>query len=345
MSSRLTLPELLIFNDELAGLVRAGVPLPAGLQRLSRDLPGRIASLSDQLQNALARGETLADALRSTGAALPPAYSRLVRIGEQTGTLSTALESLSSAARNLQDLRRSLGRALWYPLIVVAYAYLLIVLFFSQGWQRYRDLSRDLHSVPSPRIALIDHLAETVSTWAWIPPAVLVLALLVTAVFRSPDILSFAGGIWIPGTRPLRRQWRSIQFTRLLAALIRLDLPLPQALASAAELTGDPPLRREAEHMAASLNAGSHLDLSPRRTSIPGLVKWWLAQSAPAAPLADGLDQVADGLQNAALLRAERLRLYFPILATLLIGGGAVLLYALLMMTVINDLWEGLLKL
>lgn len=346
MPGSLTLQELLIFNDELAGLVRTGVPLPQGLQRFAADFPGRLGDLGTRIQERVATGKTLGDALEEEGKNLPRAYHQIVRIAELTGTLSTALESISAASRNLRDLQRGMGRAMWYPLLVSIYAYGMIVLSLSYGWERYRLLISDLGATSTDRYRWIDWLANHLWYWGWVPPAIVVLAVVRSWFNRSGDLLTLTGGVWVPGTRRLQRGWRQVQFTQMLAALIRFGVPLATAIDRAADLVGDPRMQTEATQLTAALRSGDPGSVKKKSTRgrIPGLVKWWLFQESTTAGLAEGLDRVAEGLQQHLMLTADRMRFLFPILATVFIGGGTVLAYGWLMASSLTDLWEGLLK-
>ena len=59
----MTLDDLIALNDEIAALVRAGVPLEAGLAELGGDLPGRLGQFATVLAQRTARGESLAQAI------------------------------------------------------------------------------------------------------------------------------------------------------------------------------------------------------------------------------------------------------------------------------------------
>ena len=75
----ITLDQLVALNDEIAALVRAGVPLDRGLRSLGEDLPGRLGRFARQLSERIARGESLTDALAeptSTLAATLPGGDR-----------------------------------------------------------------------------------------------------------------------------------------------------------------------------------------------------------------------------------------------------------------------------
>ena len=123
----ITLDQLLALNDEIAALVRAGIPLERGLQVAGRDLRGRLGRLASALGQRLSRGESLSDALRGEERAVPPLYRAVVEAGARSGRLTVALEGLAEYVRGYSEARTAIGLALWYPLLVLALAYGLFV--------------------------------------------------------------------------------------------------------------------------------------------------------------------------------------------------------------------------
>ena len=62
----MTLEDVIALNDEIAALVRAGVPLETGLAQLQGDLPRGLRQVTAMLAERTARGESLAEAIRTT---------------------------------------------------------------------------------------------------------------------------------------------------------------------------------------------------------------------------------------------------------------------------------------
>ncbi len=59
----ITIDQLLALNDEIAALVRAGVPLERGLVVTGRDLRGRLGGSRRPWRGGSAAGESLSEAL------------------------------------------------------------------------------------------------------------------------------------------------------------------------------------------------------------------------------------------------------------------------------------------
>src|SRR5688500_16429760 len=124
-----SLEQLIAVNDEVAALVRSGVPLELGLRQAAGDLPGRLRRISSDLAAALNRGDSLPEALDRCGHQFPPVYRAIVEAGLRGRNLPRALEAVTGFAKSSLELRRQLSLALVYPLIVIGVAYALFVAF------------------------------------------------------------------------------------------------------------------------------------------------------------------------------------------------------------------------
>ncbi len=113
-----TLEQLIALNDEIAALVRAGVPLEHGLGRLADDLPGRLGQLSARIAERLERGEPLDKVFADPDMRIPPVYRAVVEAGMRTGRLPAALESVARSTRWLSECRRMVAGAFVYPLVL-----------------------------------------------------------------------------------------------------------------------------------------------------------------------------------------------------------------------------------
>ena len=95
----ITLEQLAALNDEMAALVRSGVPLEQGLGALGGELPGQPGKLAQLLASRMDAGESLSRILADEDQRFPPVWRAVVEAGIRSGHLAAALEALSSTAR------------------------------------------------------------------------------------------------------------------------------------------------------------------------------------------------------------------------------------------------------
>lgn len=252
---------------------------PAGmlifhLQALAEEWPqrpGRAALRS--LVQRLERGEVPDEAWRATQPGLPHELSRLITLGLHTGALETLMFDYLEQLRRKNDLRRLLLLSLSYPLglLVVMGGVLLLVL---------QNLVPMFHSLFEEFGLQLPWLTEVclglsagLRTWGTTIAGVLLAGLL-----GGWCVLRGFGGRGA-GQRLWRRipllgqglRWVSLaNFCQLLATLVELEVPLPQALREAAGVTDDHGLAVDAVRLAAAIEQGvaPHEAVRPARDGL-----------------------------------------------------------------------------
>ncbi len=328
----ISIDELIALNDEIAALVRAGVPLDRGLRGLGADLPGRLGRFAGQLAEQISRGESLTDTLAEPAAGLPRLYRAVVEAGIAAGRLPSALESLAGSLRRLAQTRRSVALSLTYPLLLFLLAWGLFA--FSTATLApdvYRSF-RDLHIPGSEWFRPAARLGAT--AWIWGPLGPLVLLGLAGVWWMGSKAAAAAQGTratwvfgWIPGMGRLLRLSRTAVFVEILKLLVENRLPLDQAAPLAAEAAGDAALGEAAQEFAAAIRRGEP-GLADDLPGLPPLLGWLIAGGQRNDTLLPALRHAADAYQRRAQYQADLLRTMLPIVVTCSLGAAIVLCYA-----------------
>jgi general secretion pathway protein F len=325
---------LIALNDEILALVRAGVPLDAGLRRLARDMAGRTGRIAGRLGEELRQGKSFSEALESSGAQFPPIYRAVVEAGIQSGRLAAALETVARSTRRLAEARRTIVASLIYPLFVFLIAWQLFAFFMTKIAGALLRFFEDA-SLPAARfLESILPLGDYVHIWG---PGVQIVAVLgfVWWVYYSNEasLLQPASAArlfgWLPWLGPMVRSYRQGAFAEMLCILVEHDLPLPKAIRLAAESTGTKKTRRGAEQIASAIERGEKLGGSAGRT--PGfspILEWLLRSGHDMGTLRSALRHAADVYQRRAQRLATSAQLYMAPLMTLMIGGTVTAAYA-----------------
>lgn len=329
-----TVDELLSLNDEIAALVRAGVPLEQGLADLGRDLPGPAGRAAADLAERLARGDTLEQALAASQGGLPPLYLSIVTAGLKTGRLAAALEGLTAAARRIAELRQATATALIYPMLVFLLGwglFLGFVLFFAPT---VLPSFRDFEAPSAGVIAWFADLGDTWGRWGLLVPIAVLLAVGIWC-WRSRQAVSLGSGRWlgwIPGAGDLLRLCHWAAFADILALLIDERVALPEALRLAAAASGSRFIAGDAEALAGLVERGAQpREYIDRAGRFPPLVAWFLSSGAERGVLVSALRHAAASYHERARQRAEAVQTFLPVGLTLAIGGSTALAYALVM--------------
>lgn len=340
----ITVDQLGALNDEIAALIRAGVPLERGLVVASRDLRGRLGQVAKALSERLARGESLSQALEGEGRSIPPLYRAVVEAGAQAGRLPIALEGMAKYVRGYADARSAIGLALWYPILVVALAYSLFIGMSYLVFDRIAGTADILGVHAASPFQWLTGVGHSVAYW-W-PVGPIMLFLLFIAWIRSGLASRFQAGSWswlwlFPWMRSLLASYETANFSELLGLLLEHRVPYPSALVLAAESTGDARLCRGARQLAEGLARGEPaakaLGEVDRRAFLP-MMRWVLATGQDQGSLVAALRNLAEVYRNRAKYQAEKLSVFLPTILMVVIGATATLIYGLALFVPLSNM-------
>jgi type II secretory pathway component PulF len=336
------LEDLIALNQEIAALVKAGVPLEFGLRGLAGLKTSRLAQLSDRLADRLASGRSLPDAMAEEGPVISPIYTAVMEAGLASGKLPQALESSAASGKVLLDVRKRVCLALVYPVLCLIFAYLLFCLFVTVVASHLIGIL-SLYPQSWP-VHLVRVLHQNQRYFTQVIPVSLLVFVAATFVLRKgPNeglwrwITSFR---WLIGPS---LNWA--QFTELLALQVEQDCPLARAFVFAADATDDRCWQREARLVSEDLIRGTTLAVAlGQANSMPPLVRWMLASGESQGTLALTLRQLSEIYRRRTLRRVAILKTWLPVAITICFTGGIGLIYGLAFFLPLRAFLEGLMR-
>ena len=299
-SSALTsvaLDDLIALTEEMAALVRAGVPLEAGLAHVASDLAHRRGKIAADIANRMHGGESLIHILKSSPESFPPAYTAVVEAGMRSGRLPAALEGLANTSRRAAELQRLTRAAIIYPLTIAFLAFGLfissIVWFQPQITQMYQAM----HAPLSEFNLKLAEAGRYAYLWApWVP----LIALIVIGIWWYRSTRAIAVNLRVIRMTPagrLMHYGRLATFSDMLALLVESGAALGQSVVLAAEASGDEQLRQFARQYSDDFQRGI-VSAVPREklAGLPPLLTWLLAGGGNQMALAHSLRSTAGRL-------------------------------------------------
>src|SRR6266403_886186 len=235
--------QLLVFTEQLAHLLQAGMTLDEGLSVLEKRLKQpRVQQMTHALHQALVDGRSFSQALRDFPRVFPPIYVNLVAAGEASGALPDILARLVEHLMQAKNLRDRVQEALIYPAFLALAGAGLITLFITfMVPQLVGFMSQNGGALPLPtRLLLgVNHL---ITAYWWLG---LVIVLGIIIAFRA-FVRSDEGRIaWdrfrllIPGYGRVIRHRYYAQFSRTLGTLMENGVPLLRAIDLVTEIAGN----------------------------------------------------------------------------------------------------------
>ncbi len=339
----LDLQDLALLNQEIAALVRAGIPLESSLSMLAQADDSRWFArfraaeegfappsqvgygaqevLMLRLAQRLREGRSFADALQLEGAELPRIYRAVVVAGSRTGRLPEALEALAGFAQSALQLRRRIDLALLYPalvLLLASFLFAVVISFFVPslvGAFYWLELPETLW------LNRLEWLRERIWFWAWIVPAMVIMLggwWIVSTRGRfglkgTTDATTWSAFNVIPGLNSILANFRRANFCDLMAMLLEHQVSLPEASVLAADAAGDVRLQRVAARIAEGIRSGHSLaDCLVVGRELPPFLSWMLISGERQGNLVATLRQVAEVLRQRAASQSDWLRVVLP---------------------------------
>lgn len=226
--------DFLVFNQQLATMLRAGIPVLQSLELLHRAQSNAffkqvLARVLDDVRNGVA----LSEAFLAQGNLFPRLYSATLMAGERSGELVAVLDRYVQHQQLLGEVGRRVKGALTYPVVLLTLAFGLIGLLVGYVIPRFAVF----YSAFSADLPMITKVVVTVSTWVQGHLPYLGGALVVTAVV-APRWLRTDKGLLFRDRALLRIPFVGIifklfglsQFVRSLATLLSGGTPLVSAL-------------------------------------------------------------------------------------------------------------------
>ena len=115
--------EFLVFNQELATLLKAGMPLVQSLDLLKRRVTSPVfRSVLDDVHEKVRSGTALSDAFDAHGELFPRVYMASLLAGERSGNLDAVLRRFVEYTKIIDNVKRKTLSALVYPVILITLA-------------------------------------------------------------------------------------------------------------------------------------------------------------------------------------------------------------------------------
>ena len=235
--------DFIVFNQELAALLKAGMPLVQSLDILrQRTEHSVLKSVLDDVYERVRGGMTLSAAFEAHGHLFPGVYTASLLAGEQSGDLEEVLRRYVAYAQLVSGVTRRTVSALIYPAILLGLSLIVVAIIVLRVTPEfaafYESLGADLPLITQ----LIMALSEFVGQHALgIVVALAGAGALGWMWFNQPE----RGAVidrWllrVPGVGHIVAKFATSQLARTLAMLLRGGIPLVNALDVAARSVGN----------------------------------------------------------------------------------------------------------
>lgn len=265
---------LLVFCQELAALLKAGLPLYQSLDvMLERQKDPLFRRSLQSIREQVKSGASLSDAFRAEGTLYPPIFAASLVAGERSGALETVLRRFVAYLRLSQGLKRRALAAAVYPILLFGMMGALGTLFLVFIIPKFESFYEGLnYQLPLLTRALIRVGSFLAARGVFVLLGMVGVALAVALWLKRPGsgVALDRALMRLPFVGRLLRMYATSQLGRTLATLLDGGLPLLNAMevtgasignrALAAAVTDAAPLIREGKSLTAALESTGMLD-------------------------------------------------------------------------------------
>jgi type IV pilus assembly protein PilC len=286
--------EFAFFNQQLAAMVRDGIPLEGALQRLCAEMRrGALRTELAKLGDDLAKGTPLREAVQSRQ--LPDLYRQMLEVGAQANDLPAVLTMLADHYQRRQLVWTRLKGLMVYPAIVL-FGALLLSCFLSFL------LGSVLHSTYDSGFFRWSGVPRFV-IGVWFAPVVLGLATVACLVAGSVPRVRRA----LRWRLPAFKEASLSQVASTLSLMLKSGVPLDKAVALVEKLESGTPAEAELGLWRQRLSGGrgKFSEMAEGGRVFPPLFVWMVAQAGE--DLTAGFQRAAEIYQSRASYRAETL--------------------------------------
>lgn len=229
--------EVMHFSRQMAAFVRSGIPITEGLEIIedgsaNKRFKQMLARMREQINN----GVPFSEALEEHASVFPPYYCGILRSSELTGQLDVALEQLSTYIERDLEAKSKIKSAMVYPAVIagmsVVTTVILTVFVLPKFTKFFEELDAKLPLPTRLLLGLSDLTQELWFVWvalwgivigigAWLQKSAKGRLLRDRMFLRLPLIKTVVLCAVVERT------------CRIVAAMIRAGVPLPETLTAA----------------------------------------------------------------------------------------------------------------
>jgi type IV pilus assembly protein PilC len=250
-SVKIKLDDFLLFNQQLAALIHAGLPVLQSVQMLRQRSPNpKLRVVLSDVEARIKAGSALSEALEAQGETFPKIYTASILAGERSGNLDDVLRRYVEYTKSVAQLRRKIRSALTYPVLLLCAAFILITILTTfvipQFSSLYENMGTELPAVTTFVVGVSSAVRENIY---WLLPSLLIAGAGLFS-WRRTENGRRAMDRWvlkIPIVGDLIKQLTTAQLSRSLATLLAGGITVVESFQIALQSVSNRELLRSTE--------------------------------------------------------------------------------------------------
>jgi type IV pilus assembly protein PilC len=226
--------DIILFNQELVALIKAGYPILKSLEVISSRAKNIfLREILVKVANEVKRGKALSEAFLPYEKLFSPVYTASLMAGEKGGNLPGSLGRYIQYAKVVTQTRAKIKSAMTYPTILIVFSFILMGLLVNFVLPQFADFYKSFEAdMPQITRIIMSFATATSRRWYIMVAAFAALAFLLASLRRRPDFryridkvklsVPFGRTIWLESGISL--------FSRTLGLLLEAGISLLSAI-------------------------------------------------------------------------------------------------------------------
>jgi type IV pilus assembly protein PilC len=338
--------DFLLFNQQLAALSRAGIPILQAITMLrKRAASARLRAVLGDVEDQIRGGAALSQAFASQGSIFPRIYTASILAGERSGALDDVLLRYVTYMRRNVALRRKIRGALAYPLFLLFASGCMVTFLTVYVVPRMADLFSGFGT----ELPTITQVVLGISKWLssnvlWFGPLFIggAVVLFLWSRTESGRLRVDAAILKIPLAGSLVVQLSIAQVTRSLATLLAGGITLVESWEIAAESITNRELRRRSSAILPMIREGRSFTESIEAANwVPLLAVDMIGIGERSGSLREMLDEVSIFYDAESEVRLEQLTTTLEPAILVVMGGIVVTILLAIYLPIIQSISGG----
>ena len=291
--------EFLVFNQEFATLLKAGMPLVQSIDLLRHQVANPVfRGVLDDVHEKVRGGMALSEAFGDHGELFPRVYTASLMAGERSGNLDAILRRYVAYEKVIDTVRRRTISALIYPIILIALAVVLVGIIVLRVVPAFSEFyaSFDAELPLSTRIILgVSNFAQ--EQYLLVSAIVVMGSAAFAAWIRRPgQRVRFDHAVLrIPFVGETVRKFVTAQMARTLGTLLGGGIPLVNSMEVTARSVSNYHMAKELDVVTQRVREGEGLAASlTARAVVPDVALKMIEVGESTGSLQDMLTSLAD---------------------------------------------------
>jgi type IV pilus assembly protein PilC len=228
------LQELATFTNQMANLLKSGMPLTVALNSMTHlESKGISSNVSRQLKQEVTEGKGLSEAMAKQPVIFSSLYVNMVKAGEQSGALVDVLRRMADHFERFAEVEAKFKSAMIYPMFVCGVGAAISVFFMTVMLPSFMKLFQGMHIQLPMTTQMLIGLNGFIERWWWVILGIIVAIVIIFNRFRASENGKRTIDRWrmtAPIFGKVMRLHIFAQFARTLSTLLHNGVPVLTAL-------------------------------------------------------------------------------------------------------------------